>query len=145
VEDYTVSLIAPFAMGVALAANTGSPNSAYTAATPVLISSCSVKPEVAYYTSGDDEHTIYPQTVDDQLKITFSNTTNKQISSVTFAVRDGSGKVVYVTDAGKFSPGVTIAHNLESPIGESDHLGCTISSVAFADGTTWIEPVAAIK
>jgi hypothetical protein len=130
-----VFLIAPLLMTVTLAANTNAATTGYTGTNPVQVEACSTSPQVNYYDDGNG--LLLPETAGEQLKVKFTNTTNKQISSVTFAVRDGSGQPTYVTDTGRFAPGVTIAHSLQSPI-EGDQLGCSISSVAFTDGSTWM-------
>jgi hypothetical protein len=138
----TVLFIAPLLMASTLAANENDSNSSYTGSNPVLIAACSVVPEVTYYNEGGDDHIYLPETIGAKLNIKFSNTTNKQISSVTFAVRDGSNPSEFVTDLGKFSPGVTITHSLESPISDTDHVGCSVSAVTFTDGSAWAEPPA---
>ena len=129
---------APLLVLAALTANANDDNSAYTGTRPVLIAACSVEPDVRYPSSGT-ENPILPQTVGKKLNIKFANTTNERISSVTFAVRDGDNPPALLTDAGTFAPGETIAHSLESPISDTDHLGCSISAVRFEDGSTWMD------
>jgi hypothetical protein len=135
-------LFAPLVMAATLAANTNDTTLGYSATNLVRIAACSVQPQIAYTQSGDDEHTISPEIVGENLNVKFSNTTNKQISAVTFDVTDGN-QTKQVVDAGKFSPGILIAHSLELPVSDSDDISCRVSSIAFSDGSTWRMPLAA--
>jgi hypothetical protein len=134
-----MSLVTPFLMAATLAANANGATTAYTGSNPVLVTSCSVQPEVNYYDNGNQLY--LPEITGAKLNIKFSNSTNKQVASVIFDVTDGSSQTEQVMDSGVFSPGITIAHSFNSLVLDSDHLQCSVGSVAFSDGSTWLRPL----
>jgi hypothetical protein len=135
-------LIATVAMAAALATETNDTTTGYTGANPVQIAACSVKPQVTYDSEGGDANLMVPKTTAEKLNIRFSNATNKQIASVTFALTDGGSQTGRVIDAGMFSPGTSIEHSFALPVSDTDQLQCSVSSVVFSDGSAWTQPVA---
>lgn len=128
-----------FPIALLLAAALGDANNAapaYVGANPVVVAACSVEPEVSYYDPGIVAGRYAAKTIGERLNITFTNTANAPISSVTFAVRDGN-HTQYITDAGTFSSGVTIDHSFKSQILDKDHVSCSGTSVTFANGSMW--------
>lgn len=123
--------IGPFVMPVALA---GTPVTSNTGLYPIAVAACAV--ETQHDNSpvgGGDSQITFPQFAGQRLNIKFSNGTDKEISSVTFAVSDGSN-VQRVVDAGRFSPGAPIAHSFPTGLSGANHAQCTVTSVRFADG-----------
>jgi hypothetical protein len=135
--------IAPIVMVASIAANTNGSTTAYAGANPVRIAACALVPEYNYYSNSEDTSLLLPEITSEKLKITFSNAAHKQISSVTFTVSDNGDRGATVVDVGTFSPGATIAHSFESPISGNSNLRCDVSSIGFADGSAWTQPLPA--
>jgi hypothetical protein len=78
------------------------------------------------------------------MAISFVNASNKVATLVNFAV-DSNGNHFVIRDVGTFSPGVTINHEYRNGGGQafilpafiSPRVSCRVSSVEFADGTSW--------
>jgi hypothetical protein len=115
----------------------------YTGTYPVAIAACSIQTDYQYYpVGGGDTDLLLPQPTAPSLKITFSNSSNEAISSVTFTVSDGD-MVQRVVDAGNFSPGATVAHSFTTGLRDTDNAKCSVAAIGFADGSSWMRPVAA--
>lgn len=77
-------------------------------------------------------------------QIDYTNTSNKTITMVTFAVgyRNAQSNFLRkVTDSGTFTPGTPVAHHFDlyndvTYAGKQVH-GCSAISVKFADGSKW--------
>jgi hypothetical protein len=81
-----------------------------------------------------------------QLKIKFTNESDRELSVVRFAV-DLEGKAASIRDVGKFSPGITVDHGFKDFAGSTQwvfsrqlHPTCHVSYVKYADGTAWSLP-----
>jgi hypothetical protein len=81
-----------------------------------------------------------------QLKIKFTNESEREVSVVRFAV-DLEGKAASIRDVGKFAPGVTVDHGFKDFAGSTQwvfsrqqHPTCHVSYVKFSDGTAWSLP-----
>lgn len=146
--------ITPLVLAAALSDDSNQSNVSYSSTSPLRVATCAVEPiSTNYLGGGGDSGTFLPETRvnGENLYIKFSNSTNKQISMVNFAVTDGANQAVSVVDSGTFSPGVTITHLLKympdativQPYGSpADDPICTVSSVLFSDGSTWSGPIA---
>lgn len=124
--------IAPFVLAA---------NLSYNSASPVHVASCSLEPTIVYGVSGDGEISYVDQ-INTNLKISYTNTEQRPISSVTFQVNDGR-VVTDIVDSGTFSPGARITHDFSWPYLENTNVTCRASLVAFADGDKWALPTVA--
>jgi hypothetical protein len=97
-------------------------------APPVKLASCEVSKPVAVWNSNDDPTTVGGASA---LHVRFSDIATEPISRVTFTLDDGTT----INDAGTFSPGVVIDHNLR--LANAEVTSCSVSAVTFADGTAW--------
>ena len=78
-----------------------------------------------------------------QLKIKFTNESDKPASIIRFAV-DLDGKDASIRDVGTFAPGVTVDHGFKDFAGTTGWVfgrqaqpTCHVTYVKFADGSTW--------
>ena len=97
-----------------------------TSVPPVALSKCEVFPP-AIQQQGDSAAPSGGYT----MHVRFSDAAQQTISRVTFTLDDGT----QISDAGTFSPGITINHTfgLESTAAAS----CAVTAVEFKDGSTW--------
>lgn len=65
------------------------------------------------------------------LHVRFHDAASQPISRVTFTLDDGTK----ISDAGTFSPGVTINHTLA--LESTTAASCSVTAVEFEDGSTW--------
>lgn len=100
---------------------------------PVQVASCAVV-EGPTSIPGSYFGPLVPNT--GSLNISFVNRDAKPIMSVAFTVSDRNSTVA-VVDKGTFSTGVLINHILPAPAITTNDVSCIVSSVAFADGSTW--------
>lgn len=120
---------------LALALVTGSTALAETQPAPVDLTACRFSVYAPDAFNGARQGT-YLRT----LWVTFKNTGDVPIAAITFdAVKLGEHLVV--TDVGKFSPGVTVTHQLQGYSTGLLQLGpgpdtCTVSATRYANGTT---------
>ena len=96
-------------------------------APPGALAKCEVSTPVTLW--GGDGDT--PMAGGYALRVRFSDTAAESLSRVTFTLDDGT----MITDAGTFSPGVTIDHNWR--LASTGATSCAVTAVTFADGTTW--------
>lgn len=94
---------------------------------PIKLASCEVSTPVTILSNDDAPTTVG----EPALHVRFSDIAAEPISRVTFTLDDGAA----VNDAGTFSPGVSIDHNLR--LASTAATSCVVSAVIFADGTTW--------
>jgi hypothetical protein len=134
-----VLFMAPFLLAAALGLDSNQSNTAYTGVNPIRIASCSLDPVFSYQSDGDGD-VISTNQIGTDLDVNFTNIAEKPISSVTFAIGNGGGSTNRVVDAGTFSPGVTITHALPLSYLDSGTATCSVNSVAFSDGSTWMQP-----
>jgi hypothetical protein len=131
-EIIEVPFIAPLTLAATLALDSN-PSTAYVGTNPIRIAKCSVDPEYNNTFIGDDS---IQQIVGSQINVRFVNNAPKAAASVTFAINDGSDST-QIIDTGTFAPGVTIAHSFASAFNDAGDVQCNVTSVAFADGSTW--------
>jgi hypothetical protein len=107
---------------IILAALTG-----YANTLPVNVASCQIEtPLVLPLGSGDGPGQTIGRYA---LHVRFSDTAAQPISKVVFRLNDGTT----VSDAGTFSPGVSIDHRLA--LNDENATSCTADSAVLADGT----------
>jgi len=95
---------------------------------PVHVSTCDISTP-SFIPSGAATGTT--MVGDYSLHVRFDDIAPQAIAQVTFALNDGTR----VVDAGTFSRNITIDHVLA--LAPTPAQSCTVSSVRFADGTTW--------
>ena len=100
---------------------------ALASAPPVKLASCEVSQPVAVWNNSDAPSTGGASA----LHVRFSDIAAEPIARVTFTLDDGTT----INDAGTFSPGVAIDHNLR--LASAAATSCVVSAVTFADGTAW--------
>jgi hypothetical protein len=127
-------MLAPLLLSAALAAASPQPQTeAFTGQAPVAITACNLTTPLNVPAAfGLDTPSA------GSIAISFRNQNTKPIASVAFDVTSGVAKN-RIVDMGTFSTGVEIDHRFSVPA-FSNTLGdvsCTVTSVAFADGTTW--------
>jgi hypothetical protein len=101
---------------------------------PVSIAACSLDAETVPESSGDSPT---QETIGTLLSIRFANDSDKPISAVTFVV-DDNGRPFTILDKGTFSPGVAISHFWNEGMIDFGDVSCSVTSVEYADGTSWV-------
>jgi hypothetical protein len=79
-----------------------------------------------------------------KLVIEFTNEGDVTADMVRFRIGWGTGDAAFIRDQGKFSPGITVKHELKqaegalvSPLFSHPNLQCSVQSVHFVDGSIW--------
>ena len=139
---FLVSVLAATTAAPARAQTFGVPNTGNKppGGSPVQIEDCK---------TGQDGNLVISQS-DGNFEITFTNEGAATADLVRFQVDVGSERV-FIRDAGKFSPGVTIKHKfrrrggnvVSSPLFHPVAMQCTVASVHFVDGSDWTPDAAA--
>ena len=99
--------------------------------------------------AGQDGRMLLAQS-DGNFEITFTNEGAATADLIRFQIELGQEQI-FIRDAGKFSPGVTIKHRyrrrggnvVSSPLLSPVTLHCSVAAVHFVDGTDWTPSVAA--
>lgn len=100
---------------------------------PVSIAACNVSTHLDGYSAGWYSNPISTQ----NLSYRFVNNGAVPATKVTLLVKDDTG-TRSIEDNGTFSPGVAIDRNLADGAGyQGGNLNCQVSSVQFADGSSW--------
>lgn len=113
---------------------TAAPVSAQPGESPVQIEDCK---------AGEDGGLLIAKS-DGSFAITFTNESQKVADLVRFQVELGQEQL-FIRDAGKFSPGITIKHTyrqrggnvVSSPLLKPAALRCQVADVHFVDGSSW--------
>ncbi|MBV9439338.1 MAG: hypothetical protein JOZ24_05025 [Candidatus Eremiobacteraeota bacterium] len=107
-----------------------------TAGAPVTISGCAISDD-----GGPTWVDFGPPVSSRTLHLSFLNTQDRVITSVTFDVRHG-GAHAALNDHGRFSKDTLIEHVFTDATGAlgDGPVRCTVRGLTFADGTTWSEP-----
>ena len=142
VQIRSIILIAAIAASVAAPAGAqslGVPNSSDhpPSGSPIQIEDCK---------AGQDGGMLLAQS-DGNFEIVFTNEGGVVADLVRFQVDLGQERL-FIRDAGKFSPGVTISHRyrrrggnvVSSPLFSPVKLQCTVAAVHFVDGSEWTPP-----
>src|ERR1700683_2162052 len=98
-----------------------------TSAPPIALSKCQVSTPVIQQ-QGDGSAAT---TGGYALHVRFSDTAQQTISRGTFTLDAGT----QITDAGTFSPGITINHALG--LESTEAASCAVTAVEFKDGSVW--------
>jgi hypothetical protein len=98
-----------------------------TSAPPVALSKCEVFTPVVQQQGDGSASTTGGFT----LHVRFSDAAQQTISRVIFTLNDGT----QISDAGTFSPGVTINHTMR--LESTDAASCAVTAVEFKDGSMW--------
>jgi hypothetical protein len=98
-----------------------------TGAPPIALSTCEVSTPVIQQ-DGDGSATTTGLFA---LHVRFSDADRQTISRVTFRLNDGTT----ISDAGTFSPGITINHTLA--LDSTEATSCAVTAVEFKDGSMW--------
>jgi hypothetical protein len=94
---------------------------------PIELASCVVSKPATVLINNDDSTSVGASA----LHVRFFDIAGEPISRVTFTLDDGTT----ISDAGTFSPGVAVDHNLR--LSNAAATSCVVSAVTFADGATW--------
>ena len=97
----------------------------YTSGQPVNVASCAIESPIIVPSNDGGPQIIGGYA----LHVRFTNTAAQPLSKVVFRLNDGTT----VSDAGTFSPGVSINHKLA--LNETNATSCTAESAILADGT----------
>jgi len=84
--------------------------------------------------------------VEEAVRVTYKNTSKVTAKAVYFQVVI-NGKTLTVVDKGRFAPGITISHQLDTTnlaTVTQSHLptSCKVAAVQFVNGTNWVSPTA---
>ncbi|MGA7572313.1 MAG: hypothetical protein WBG27_03710 [Candidatus Aquilonibacter sp.] len=122
-------------LALSAAVATAPSQSAYTGIQPVRVASCVLEPAAP---SLDLAYSPFSAQGEASTVISFVNQAPATIASVTFDVSDGR-TTSRIIDKGTFSNGVAIEHSFVTPELGNDPAGlsCSVSSVAFKDGSLW--------
>lgn len=128
---------AAVAMIVATPALASAQSVAYSATSPVAITSFNVNES---YESGmiGGELIEAPQFVASGITLKFVNNGDVPATTVTFLVNEGR-LTQSIVEKGTFSPGVQIKHNFAAGSGLDafPNITCNVAEVDFADGSSW--------
>lgn len=138
----SVFLILALSAGPAAAQTFGVPNTSNAAPTgaPVQIEDCK---------TGQDGGLLIAQS-DGNFEISFTNEGATTADLVRFQIELGQEQI-FIRDAGKFAPGVTIKHRyrrrggnvVSSPLLSPVSFHCSVAAVHFVDGSDWTPSAAA--